>query len=453
MAQRLGDQLGLLRGGPRDLPERQRALRDTLEWSYDLLDAAPRALLEVLAAFPGGATLEALEATTAGLLPSADVLDALDPLVEHGLLMRSVDDTDRYRTLQVVREFAAEMLQRDGRADEVWRRHAEWLKDVVTSAAPMLLTEKQAEGLNRLREDYDNLRAVLERTIDVDPVLAADIAVPLWRYWQMRGQLAEGRRVLDRLLERLAAETHPAARAAVLSARGGISYWQLDVPAMTASYGEAVRLYEGLGERADLAEALYNLAFPEVQSRNFDEGERLARRSEDLYAELGDAHGLARALWLRSLPAMHGRRLDEAEDLLRRAAATFRATDDTYYLGWTLRMLGRDLIMQGRLEEAREALDEGLTYFARDDMSALLLFMSDHAALAGVEGDHERQVRIVGAMRRMQRATGTDLVDYALNEPLGLEASLAALGDRAEQVRAEGAAMDDGEAIRYTVGR
>jgi hypothetical protein len=128
-------------------------------------------------------------------------------------------------------------------------------------------------------------------------------------------------------------------------------------------------------------------------------------------------------------------------------------TDDTSYLGWALRMLGRDLIMQGRLEEAREALDEGLAHFARDDISAMLLFMSDHAALAGVEGDHERQVRIVGAVQRMQRSTGTDLVDFDLNEPLGLEASVAALGDRAELVRAEGAAMDDDEAIRYTVGR
>ena len=127
IAQRLGDQLGLLRGGPRDLPERQRALRDTLQWSYDLLDAAPRALLEVLAAFPGGATLEALEGVRGRLLPCADVLDALDPLVDHGLLMPSVDNTNRYRTLQVVREFAAEMLERSGRTDEVWRRHATWL--------------------------------------------------------------------------------------------------------------------------------------------------------------------------------------------------------------------------------------------------------------------------------------------------------------------------------------
>src|SRR3954462_15297578 len=102
MAQRLGDQLGLLRGGPRDLPERQRTLRDTLQWSYDLLDAAPRALLEVLVAFPGGASLEALEYTAADLLPCADVLDALDPLIEHGLLMPSVDSSNRYRTLQVV---------------------------------------------------------------------------------------------------------------------------------------------------------------------------------------------------------------------------------------------------------------------------------------------------------------------------------------------------------------
>ncbi len=145
--------------------------------------------------------------------------------------------------------------------------------------------------------------------------------------------------------------------------------------------------------------------------------------------------------------------LKSAVEREHRAPATFRTTDDTYYLGWALRVLGRDLIMQGRLEEAREALDEGLTNFARDDVSAMLLFMSDHAALAGVEGDHERQVRIVGAMHRMQQATGTDLVGYALNEPLGLEASLAALGDRAELVRAEGAAMDDDEAIRYALGR
>jgi predicted ATPase/class 3 adenylate cyclase len=452
IAQRLGDQLGLLRGGPRDLPKRQRALRDTLQWSYDLLDAAPRALLEVLAAFPGGATLEALEGATADLLPCADVLDALDPLIEHGLLMPSVDDTNRYRTLQVVREFAAEMLQRSGRADEVWHRHAAWLEDVVTAAAPMLLTDEQAEGLHRLREEYDNLRAVLEWAIDAHPVLAADLAGPLWRYWQMRGQLAEGRRVLDRILDRLAPEEAPASRAAVLSARGGVSYWQLDIPAMTASYEEAARLYERLGDEAQLAEALYNLAFPSVESRAYAEGERLARRSEELFAELGDAHGVARTLWLRSLPAIHAGRLDEAEDLLRRAAATFRATADTYHLGWALRMLGRDLILQGRLEEARKALDEGLGNFARDDVSAMLLFMSDHAALAGVEGDPERQLRIVGAMQRMQRATGTDLVDYALNEPLGLDASLAALGDRAELVRAEGAAMDDDEAIRYAVG-
>ena len=172
IAKRLGDQLGLLRGGPRDLPERQRAMRDTLQWSYDLLDAAPRALLEVLAAFPGGATLEALEEVAGELLPCADVLDALDPLVEHGLLMPSVDSTNRYRTLQVVREFATEMLERSGHVDEVWHRHARWLEGLVTAAAPMLLTEQQAEGLNRIREEYDNLRAMLDWAIDADPSIA-----------------------------------------------------------------------------------------------------------------------------------------------------------------------------------------------------------------------------------------------------------------------------------------
>jgi predicted ATPase/class 3 adenylate cyclase len=453
IAHRLGAQLTLLRGGPRDLPERQRALRDTLRWSYDLLDEAPRVLLEVLATFPGGATLEALEATTADLLPCPDLLDALDPLVEHGFLMASVDSTDRFRTLQVVREFAEEMLRDGGRTDEVWRRHATWLRDLVTAAAPMLLTEKQGEGLDRVRAEYDNLRAALHWAIDSDAVLAADIAVPLWRYWQMRGQLAEGGGLLDRLLDRLPVDTEPAARAAVLTARGGIAYWQLDTPAMTAAYEEAARLYEQLGDRARLAESVYNLGFPLATSGDHDRGRQLARHSEELYAELGDAHGVARARWLNAITTLHKGDLEEAEDLLRRAAVTFRAVADTYHLGWTLRMLGRTLIMAGRLDEAREVLDEGLDNFARDDVSAMLLFMYDYAALAGLQGDAERQVRIVGAVQRMQRATGADLVDYAINAPLGLDASVASLGDRAAVVRAEGAAMDDEEAIRYAVGR
>ena len=317
----------------------------------------------------------------------------------------------------------------------------------------MLLTEKRAEGLNRLREEYDNLRVVLDRALDTDPVLAADIAVPLWRYWQMRGQLAEGRSVLDRLVDRLAPDDDPIAHAAALTARGGVAYWQLDVPAVTTSYEEAARLYEQVGDRAHLAEALYDLAFPVNQSGAFERAEGLARRSEELFAELGDAHGVARALWLRALTAIHQGRLEEAEDQLRRAAAAFRENADTYHLGWSLRMLGRDLLMQGRLEEARDVLDEGFDNVARDDISAVLLFMSDYSALAGLQGHPERQVRIVGAMQRMQRVTGTHRVDYAMNEPLGLEDSLAALGDRAEVVSAEGAAMDDDEAVRYALDR
>ncbi|TKJ18509.1 adenylate/guanylate cyclase domain-containing protein [Blastococcus sp. CCUG 61487] len=451
IADRVGNQLGLLRGGPRDLPDRQRTLRDTLQWSYDLLDAAPRALLAVLAAFPGGAALEALESVADGLLPCDDVLDALDPLVEHGLLMPSVDDTDRYRTLQVVREFAAEMLARSGHSDEVWRRHALWLRDVVAEAAPLLLTEQQAEGLRRLREEYDNLRAVLDRAVVADPESAAELAVPLWRYWQMRGHLAEGADLLDRLLQGLPADGDPARRAAVLSARGGIAYWQLDSAAMTAAYEEAAELYERIGDREQLAEALYNRVFPLMLARDFTAGERMAKRSEELFTGLGDAHGAARAMFGRALATIHLGRHEDADDLLRRAAATFREREDSYHLGWSLRMRGRNLLLLGRLAEARELLDEAFGHFARDDVSAVLLFMSDYAALAGLERDAERQVRIVGAMQRMQRVTGTDLVDYSMNEPLGLEESLTALGDRAELIRAEGAAMDDDEAVRYAL--
>lgn len=452
IADRLDDQLSLLRGGPRDLPERQRALRSTLQWSHDLLPAEAQALLGVLAVFPGGATLEALERVAGPVLRRGDVLDALDPLVEHGLLMRSVDSTNRYRTLQVVREFAAEVLDDGGRADDVWRRHAAWLADLVTAVEPMLLTEKQAEGLDRLRDEYDNLRGVLDWGLHRDPVLAASIAAPLWRYWQMRGQLAEGRRLLDDLLAALPPDTPPATRAALLSAHGGVAYWQRDIRSMSDSYRAAAELYEQLGDTPRLAESLYNRAFPLLQVDGLAEAAALAQRSKELFEQLGDEHGAARARWLRSLAHMHAGELDRAEEVLTAAAATFRRVGDTYHLGWALRMLGRNLILQGRPSQARTVLDDGLRQFAPDDVSAVLLFLADYAAIAGLEGDPERQVRIAGAVDHLRRVTGNDLVDHPLNEMLGLEDSLAALGPRAEQVQAEGAAMDAEQAVRYATG-
>jgi predicted ATPase/class 3 adenylate cyclase len=451
IADRLGSQLGLLSGGPRDLPRRQQAIRGTLLWSYELLDETARRTFAALAVFPGGATLEALEEVVPTSPRGPDVLDCLDALADQGLVRRESDGSDRFGTLQVVRELAAEVLEESGEAPAVWRRAAERLAVLVERHAPLLLTEHPAEALDRLRAEHDNLRAVLAWAVDDDPVLAARIAAPSWRYWQMRGHLREGRAVLEAVRDRLPADDVPN-RYAVLTALGGVAYWQRDLPAGEAAYGEAVRLAKAAGNRRDTAQALYNLAFPVWQQGRLDEAADLATRSGDLYEELGDGAGVARVLWLRGDLALLMGYLAEAERLLRESAARHRGSGDAFHLGWSLRMLGRTLLLQGRADEARQFLEESLQLFAPSgDVSALVLHVADFALLAGLEGNLERQVRLVGAMHRIKDLTGTELVDHPVNEVHGIDLALAQLGEDADRLLAEGAAMTDDEVVRYAL--
>jgi predicted ATPase/class 3 adenylate cyclase len=451
IADRLGSQLRLLSGGPRDLPHRQQTIRSTLLWSYDLLDDDARRTFAAFAAFPGGATIEALEDVAVPDPRGPDVLGCLDALVDQGLVRRAVDGSDRFTTLQVVRELAAEVLEDRGEAPGVWQRAARRVAALVERNAPLLLTEHPADGLDRLQAEHDNLRAALAWATEQDAVLAARIAAPVWRYWQMRGYLRDGRAALEAVLDRLP-DGAVDARYAVLTALGGVAYWQRDLPAGEAAYGAALDLATRSGDRSGTAEALYNLAFPVWQQGRLAEAADLATRSGELFAELGDDAGTGRVLWLRGDLALLMGYLTEAERLQTESVQRHRRTSNAFQLGWSLRMLGRTLLLQGRAGPARTALEESLRLFAPSgDVSALVLHLADFAALAGLEGDVERQVRLVGGMRRIKDLTGTDLVDHPINEVPGVDETLARLGDDGARLLAEGAAMSDDEIVAYAL--
>jgi predicted ATPase/class 3 adenylate cyclase len=450
IADRLGSQLGLLRRGPRDLPPRQQALRSTLLWSYDLLDEPARRMFAAFAVLPGGATVATLEQVTPPLHADDDPLEAVSALVDQGLVRPGHDG--RFSTLQVVRELAAELLEAGGEGHDVWRRAAERLAGLARSAEPHLVTGDRADWLDRLQAEHQNLRAALEWTTAHDPVLGAETAAALWRYWQTRGYLREGRAVLETLIGRLDPQ-EVAARFAALSALGGMAYWQRDLPAGEAAYGEAVRLAEQLENRADQAEALYNLAFPVWQQGRLEEAGRLADRCQQLFADLGDDDGIARALWLHGVLAVLTGDLDTADRLLEESVERHRGSAEVFYLGWSLRMLGRSLLLQGRPAEARPRIEESLRLFApAGDVSAILLHLADFAALAALEGDTERELRLAGALRHLRGLTGTDLVDHPVNGVPGLVELEAQMGPDAEPLLAEGASMSVDELVTYALG-
>jgi tetratricopeptide (TPR) repeat protein len=231
-----------------------------------------------------------------------------------------------------------------------------------------------------------------------------------------------------------------------------VAYWQRDLAAGEAACVEAVRLAEEMGDQEELAEALYNLAFPLWQQGRLAEASRIADRSQQLFTDLGNDNGTGRTLWLHGILAMMTGELDTAEKLLEQSVQRHRGSPAGFDLGWSLRMLGRTLLLEGRAAEGRARIEESLRLFApAGDVSAIVLHLSDFAMVAALEGDTERELRLAGAMSGLKRLTGTDLVDHPVNGVPGLAEATARLGADAGRLLAEGAAMSVDDVVRYAL--
>lgn len=195
-----GSSLQLLTGGPRDLPARQQTLRNTIAWSYDLLDEAEQWLFQRLAVFSGGWTLDAAEAVAGASGASGNVFDGLDSLISKSLIWQTPHQ-GRFMMLQTIRDYALEQLVESGQADGVREAHARWVLALVEQAEPELYGPDQAAWLERLDAEQENLRAALDwllagRNAD----LALRLAGCLSWYWNLRGRVSEGRTWLEAAL-------------------------------------------------------------------------------------------------------------------------------------------------------------------------------------------------------------------------------------------------------------
>ena len=205
IAARLDDRFNLLTGGSRIAVPRHQTLRATIDWSYDLLTQPERAVLRRLSTFAGGSSIEAAEAVCAGdPVESFEVLDLLARLVDRSLVVPepSADET-RFTMLETVREYARERLVESGEADDVRRRHRDWYLALVEEAEPAFFRGPEpGYWLERLDREHDNLRAALawsEEGAD-DAEAGLRLAAGLWRFWEIRGFLQEGRGWLERML-------------------------------------------------------------------------------------------------------------------------------------------------------------------------------------------------------------------------------------------------------------
>ena len=469
---RLEDQLGLLSAGARDLPERQQTLRGAIAWSYDMLDEGHRRLLDRLSVFEGGIDLVAAEAicgpsSELGLAVMDGLVDLADQSLIRSLEMGGDGGEPRFQVLDTIREYAAERLAGRGEADAIRDRHAAWFLQLAQRIAPELAGADQRRLLDQLELEHDNIRAVLDRaTVAGDAPTAIGLAHAVWRFWQKRGHLYEARRRLDAMAAAPWSRDDPALRARLMEAVGGVCWWQADIRAMRAAYREAVELWRAIGDKAELANALYNYTFvfsvpedPNAAPEDLDpdgEGQRASDEAFTLYQELGDQRGQGNVLWGRGNRKYFSEGPDAGLSDFLAALEKFRSVGDRTMEAWSLHMVGGGMLREERPDEARPLLREALQHFViAGDAAGMTMVIDDLSSMALADEEPERASRLWGAGRALAKATGATLASYTdgwIETQLRPNVRNAIEPADLQRWAAEGAAMSLDQAVAYALG-
>ena len=401
--ERLDQRLPLLTGGARDLPERQRTLRATIEWSYELLTPLEQRLFARLAVFRGGCTLGAAEDVADG------ELDTIQSLVDKSLVRHT---GERFWMLETTRDYALERLDESGDLDELERRHAEHFLALAEEAEPNLRwSGRPGEWLDRLDEERDNLRAALDRLGAAgESQLHLQLAGALSRFWVMRSHLAEGGR---RLESALAMDERPtAARARALGGAAVIALGD-DVPTARVYAEEALTIHRRLGDEWGIAYSGSVLAEILGEEGDLTRAQELFSESRTRFSELGDEHhtflatdGLA-GVYEDLGDVEHAQLLHEEN--LRSA----RSQSNRRVVARSLGQLAAYAHDEGRFEEAIAMLKESLDIL--HDLGDRLGIADDFARLArtlAFAGKVETAIRLVPCSEALYEETGRSVASW-----------------------------------------
>ncbi len=452
---RLEKSLTALGSGARDLPSRQQTLRGAIQWSYEMIDAPGRRLLARFSVFARGGSLEQVESVCGP--PDdigGDVIDMLDQLADQSLVRRLPDFSEpRFLMLQTIREFMAEQLERSDEAAAIKDRHVQAFIALVQQAQPYVFGSRRKEWLDRLEMEDDNLRAALDWTLATgDAKNAMLLAACLWRFWQMRGHIHEGRARVVAALALPKSRDYPVERLQALEAAGGLAYWQADMESAQRFYDECLELTRTTGDKRALANALYNAAFPNVVNmRESERPRQLLLEALPLFRELGDQSSVGRTLWGLGNGYYFDREYPTAKVTLEESHAVFRTIDDRFGLGWALHTHGLVSLKMGDIEAARKDFLEAIELFKEGgDVSGMVLQLDNLSQVIRVDGDPGTATRLASAARVHQRSTGTG-IGQLLSEQEGRTGREGLSPQDAEKVWTEGQALTLDQALEEAV--
>ncbi|MEA2509246.1 MAG: hypothetical protein QOG21_1328 [Actinomycetota bacterium] len=371
LSDRLKSGLDLLSRGSADLPPRQRTMRDTIAWSYQLLDPVERSLFRALSVFVGGWALDAAHEVWRAPTRDADTLETLSSLVDKSLVVAAAGGPEaRYSMLDVVGEFACEQAEKHLENDGLHHLHASFFLALAERSEREAGGSEQEIWYRRLVLEHDNLRTALRwaSTLE-DPELGVRLAGALWQFWRAEGHYSEGRAWIEEALAR-GSNVSKSAQANALWGAAWLAFYQDDLRAahrfseqLTAfteqheksitrrnalTVGAMLHLAEGrfeaavppLRESVEICDAMgtpwllatskLNLALASMHTRRFEDASRLLQEAANLYLELGDERFVARANVYRGhLRLLEGNRSD-ADELFRKGLHSFVTLGDQH---------------------------------------------------------------------------------------------------------------------------
>jgi predicted ATPase/predicted Ser/Thr protein kinase len=395
MLTRLSSRLQLLTGGSRDLPHRQQTLRAAMDWSYDLLSAAEQKLFRRLSVFVGGCNLEVVEAVcdTKGDL-DLDLLDGMASMVDKSLVQQAepAKGESRFVMLETIREYALEKLEASGEEALTKRAHAAYCLVLAEEEAIEQSGADGSEWLERFASEHDNFRAALEWLTETgDAEWGMRLGTALFRYWEIRECLAEGRDRLGRLLKLAGAAAPTKLRMRALFAAGVLAGEQGDYASAEALINESQDIAHGLGDKTGIAVSLNALAVFARDRGDVATAQKLFEASLGLWRELSDQKAVARALSnLANVLKLQGD-YDRARALYAECLAIFRGLGDRTGVAWSLNYQGDVARDQGDSAAAQALYEQGLVIFRElGDRWGIAGTLADLGSLAGEQRNYPR---------------------------------------------------------------
>jgi predicted ATPase len=441
---RLGDRLDVIGGSSLDLPDRQRTLTATIDWSHELLDERERAVFAQLAVFQGGWTVAAAEAVCAA---DGDTLDILERLVEHSLVVSEEARAGRrMRMLETIREYAAARLEESEALDDVRRRHAAYFDRFVQEQRAVFSAGRAAESMLRLDEDWENIYSVVPwRMATRDYSAIAEVASATWRYVWLFDRVREATAWMAVVYE-AREELEPPLRGELCRLWGSSLYQRGEYTTAKVVLDEAVELLaeHGPRDREAWARTIYAGLLPHFEP-DLEVAHREIVRAVELFRPEQNAFGLATSLGIIGTITTLLGRPDEGLFEIEEGIAVAEKLGLPSLIGANRTLDALACLTTGDVERARRNLRTaaGMPLF----LEGTAYCLEGLAAVALAEGDPVRAATALGAAEGLRERTGIQMwpVIRMLFQP-ALDA-LEGIGPDAEAARYAGRQMSPRDAL------